>query len=186
MEKIFHPTRNANSGGDAMVRFWKSQNRGKLHLVHLIQISCSYCIQAADAKGKQNLVKSYLMDAHLYLGMAKAGMTSGPQVEHLRNIVAKEALEINARRSATVNVTPWRNAKAEAIRLIRVLAGNGNHWATPSEAARVISGEVEKFLATQEPRKRFQGPNQRDLKIANWLREMPEASQLFDSLDKEK
>lgn len=184
MKTIYYPTRARSASGDAMVRFWKRQNAGKLHLVHLIQVSCAYCVQVENAMDNLSLARSYLMDAHLYLGMARAGITSAPQVDHLRDAVAKEALTANARHSVSVSVEPWHKTKAEATRLIRVLADRGESWATPAEAARAIAEEVEKFLATLSPRKRFQGPQQRDRKVAKWLREMPEACQLFASLRK--
>lgn len=185
MQNIYHPTRRENAGGDAMVKFWKDKNEGKLHLSHLIQISCAYCVQAANAMDKQDLAKSYLMDAHLYLGMARAGMTSNPQVADLRDFVAKEALAANARHSVSVSVDPWRKTKEEAMRLIRESAKAGCQWTTPSEAAKTVAEDVEKFLSTLEPRKRFQGRQQRDVKIGQWLREMPEAFELFTSLRKE-
>lgn len=181
MQRIYQPTRLENPGGDTMVKFWKDQNEGKLHLVHLIQISCAYCVQAANLMNKPPLARSYLMDAHLYLGMARAGMTSAPQVAHLRAAIAKEALKANALSSVSISVDPWRKTKAEACRLIRELAQDDRRWATPSEAARAIAEQVEKFLTALAPQKRFQGQQQRDVKIAGWLRDMPEAAELFTS-----
>lgn len=112
MQKIYHPIRRQEAGGDAMVGFLKSQSEGKFGLAHLIQISCAYCIQvqAADALQEEPLARSYLMDAYLYLGMAKTGATSSAQVELLRAAVAKDALSTNARLSASVNADPWDKA----------------------------------------------------------------------------
>lgn len=75
----------------------------------------------------------------------------------------------------------YEKAKAEAMRLIREQAEAGERWATPSEAARGIAAEVEKFL-TQQSQRRFQSSKQRNVTIANWLRKMPEATELFASL----
>jgi hypothetical protein len=178
---IVEPVRSYRAGGDALAEHWKAQNGGKLGLIHQIQICCAYCFQAAQVLGKAGLARSYLMDAHLYLGIAAAGATSGPQVEELRKAVGGEAVSANAQRSVKVSADPWRKAKAEAWRLIREAAQGRDPWATASEAARNIAGQVEKYLETLEPRKRFQGPQQRNVKIAQWLRQMPEAPQLFAS-----
>lgn len=185
MEKLYQPTCRMNIGGDAMVIFFRSQNEGKLQLAHFMQISCAYCVQAAIAIDK-HLAWSCLADAYFYLGMANAAKTSHSQVEHLLNTVAKEALVTNARHSVSISVWPWQKTKDEAIRLILSLAETGDRWATYTEAARVIADDVETFLATLEPRKRFQGQKQRDTKIAKWLRDMPNASILFGSRSNER
>jgi len=185
MQKIYHPIRRLEAGGDAIVSFLKSENEGKFSLDHLIQISCAFCIQAqaADALRKEPLARSYLMDAYLYLGMAKTGATSSAQVELLRAAVAKDALSTHARQSASVNADPWDKAKGEAMKLIRERASAGERWATPSEAARAVAAEVEKFL-TQQSQRRFQSSKQRNVTVATWLRKMPEAAELFASLAK--
>lgn len=186
MQNIYYPARSENAGGDTMLKFFKDQNEGKLNVAYLIQISCAYCVQAqaANAINKQHLAKSYLMDANLYLGMASASMTSNPQVAQLREFVGKDARSTNARHSVSVSVDPWHKTKDEAMRLIRESAKAGDRWATPSEAATTIAEDVEKFLSTLTPRKRFQ-ETQRDITIAKWLSAMPESFELFASLRKQ-
>ena len=182
MQKIYYPLRTMEAGGDAIVSLVKRKFEGQFHLSHLIQISCAFCIQAqaADALHDEPLARSYLMDAYLYLGMAKTGATSSAQVERLRADVARDALSNHARQSAAANADPWVKAKGEAMKLIRKRASAGERWATPSEAAWVIAPEVDKFL-TQHSQRRFQSSKQRNVTIATWLRKMPEAAELFAS-----
>lgn len=182
MQKIYYPLRTMQAGGDAIVSLVKRKFEGKFGLFHLIQISCAFCIQAraADALSEGPLARSYLMDAYLYLGMAKTGATSSAQVERLRVEVAKDTLTTHARQSAAANVDPWGKAKDEAMKLIRKRAFAGERWETPSEAARAIAPEVDNFLM-QHSAKRFQSSKQRNVTIAKWLRTMPEAAELFAS-----
>jgi hypothetical protein len=182
MQKIYYPLRTTQAGGDAIVSLVKRKLEGKFGLSHLIQISCAFCIQAqaADTRREGPLARSYLMDAYLYLGMAKTGATSSAQVERLRDEVARDTLSTHARQSAATNTDPWGKAKDEAMKLIRERASVGESWATPSEAARAIALEVDNFL-TQHSSKRFQSSKQRNITIAKWLRKMPEAAELFVS-----
>lgn len=182
MQKIYYPLRTMQAGGDAIVSLVKRKFEGKFGLFHLIQISCAFCIQAraADALSEGPLARSYLMDAYLYLGMAKTGASSSAQVERLRVEVAKDTLSTHARQSAAANAGPWGKAKDEAMKLIRKRAFAGERWETPSEAARAIAPEVDNFLTQHSP-KRFQSSQQRNVTIAKWLRTMPEAAELFAS-----
>lgn len=182
MQKIYYPLRTMQADGDAIVSIVKRRFEGKFGLSHLIQISCAFCIQAqaADARREGPLARSYLMDAYLYLGMAKTGATSSAQVERLRVEVARDTLSTLARQSAATNTDPWGKAKDEAMKLIRKRASFGESWATPSEAARAIALEVDNFLTQHSP-KRFQSSKQRNVTIAKWLRKMPEAAELFVS-----
>lgn len=182
MQKIYYPLRKMEVGGDALVRLVKRKFDGKFNLFHLIQISCAFCIQAqaADALRDEPLARSYLMDAYLYLGMAKTGATSNAQVERLRADVARDSLSTHARQSAAANADPWGKAKCEAMKLIRKRVSAGERWSTSSEAARAIAPDVDKFL-TQHSQKRFQSLTQRNVTIAKWLRKMPEAAELFAS-----
>lgn len=179
IQEIYQPLRLANIDGDTLARYWKDHNNGKFHLAHIIQICCAFCVQASRVMSNHDLAMSYIVDAHLYLGMATAGMASAPQIEHLQNEVAKNALSTNARKCVAVSVDPWHKTKAEAERLIRALAATGTRWTTPTEAARVIGNDVEQFLQALKVGKRFQGTPQRDVCIADWLREMPEAAEFF-------
>ena len=120
------------------------------------------------------------MDAYLYLGMAKTCATSSAQVERLRVEVARDTLSTHARQSVAANTDPWSKAKDEAMKLIRKRASVGESWATPTEAARAIAPEVDSFLR-QHSLKRFQSSQQQNVTIANWLRKMPEAAELFVS-----
>ena len=182
MQKIYYPLRTMQVGGDAIVSLVKRKFEGKFSLFHLIQIACAFCIQAqaADAVREGALARSYLMDAYLYLGMAKTGATSISQVERLRDEVARDTLSTHARQSAAANADPWGKAKDEAIKLIRKRAFAGERWATPSEAARAIAPEVNNFLTQHSP-KRFQSSKQGNVTIAKWLTKMPEAAELFVS-----
>lgn len=182
MQKIYYPLRTMEAGGDAIVGLVKRKFEGKFDLFHLIQISCAFCIQAqaADALREGPLARSYLMDAYLYLGMAKTSATSSAQVERLRVDVARYTRSTHARQSAAANADPWGKAKDEAMKLIRKRASAGERWATPSEAARAIDPEVDNFLK-QHSTKRFQSSRQRNVTIAKWLRKMPEAAELFAS-----
>lgn len=185
-QKIYLPMCRAGVDGDVTAHTLRSENEGKLNLAHLLQISCAYCIQAlaADAEDKQQLARSYLMDAFLYLGMAKTGMSSEPQVKLLQDAVAKDALTTNARRSVSASIAPMHRAEAEARRLILERARAGDRWATPSEAAKAIADEVEQFLTRETPR-RFLTRKGRNETIARWLRKMPEAPELFASCCKQ-
>ena len=188
LEFYYPMTRREFADGDEAVKFWKDQNKGELSSRQLVLISCSYCcqVEAANAMDNQDLAKSCLVDAHFYLGMARAAMSSAPQVAHLKESVAKEARSTNAKHSVSVRNDPWQKTKEEAMRLIRELAKAGCRWATPSEAARTIAEDVAKFLSNFKPKKQrgFQGLRQREVRIAKWLREMPEAAELFASLRK--
>lgn len=178
-KNICAPAMFENRGGDNMVVFLNKRNDGKINLIHMIIISCAYCAQAADANEKGLLAWTYLMDAQYYRSMAVVAMDHQPNVEHMRQEKAREALTVNAQNSVSVRVDPWQKTKDEAMRLIRELANSGEHWRNSKQAARVIAEQVQKFLETQSPKKRFQSAEQRDTTIAKWLKKMPEASLLF-------
>lgn len=160
--------------GDEMGQYWRNENNGKLDLPHLAMIASAYCADAHNVMDRAEIAWLYLMEAQRHLGMCRAATAWRGQSDLVLEFVAREARAENARKSGVAKAKISQPAKDEAYRLIRERARDGTRWASSSEAARAIGPEIQAFLDTLQPRRRFT-----DSRISLWLRAMPEAEELF-------
>jgi hypothetical protein len=165
--------------GDAMAKHWRAENNGKLDLPHLILIASAYCADAQKVIDRDEIAWFYLMEAQSHLGMCRAAKAWRNQAIEASKMVAREARAANAGKSGSANAKVWHCVRDEAYRLIREQVTKGVRWDSRAEAARAIGLEVQKFLANLQPLRQFASDSQRDSKISSWLRDMPEAAELF-------